>query len=433
MKIQSIAIPVFIDMILTFSMFFVDTLFLSRISDAAAAGVGVTIPVFVICVILFLMLSQGAANVASQRIGAGREETVPAIYGAALWITLCAGAGVVVLVSAIMPTLIGLIDMPDGSGAYAQTYLRWISIALVLYGVRTVIGTVNMTQGRPEFNMLIGIIAAAINIPLNIWFMFGLGLGIHGIILATILSQLVSVIVGYVLVKRKLAVRIDVAAARRDPEQAIRPVLRFGLPAAIQPISAELLTLCLAYFTVMLGLPEMAARSYAMNLLTLSICWSSAWSIGNQILVSGTVGAGRHDVANTMMHRHIGLVTLSSLGIAVLLWVFGETLLGFFTDAPDVISLGIMILSLSLVNEPLKALAMMIAFSLKATGDTVYPARVSVAINWLITLPLAWVLTFPVGFGLAGLWMALIIDEILRAATMYLRWQTGIWRMQAVA
>lgn len=433
MKIQSIAIPVFIDMILTFSMFFVDTLFLSRISDAAAAGVGVTIPVFVICVILFLMLSQGAANVASQRLGAGRAESVPAVYGAAMLIALAVGLGVVVLVSFVMPAAIGQIGMPAESGQFAQTYLRWISAALVLYGIRTVLGAVNMTQGKPQFNMAIGIVAALVNIPLNIWFMFGMGLGIHGIILATVLSQLLAVAMGVWLLATRLSTRIDIAAALSDPAGSIRTVLRFGLPAAIQPISAELLMLAVAYMTVLLGLPEMAARSYAMNLITLTICWASAWSIGNQILIAGAVGAGQHAMANTLMHRHIGTVALSTLGIAAVLWLAGAPLIGLFTDDPQIVALGMVILGFSVINEPLKASAMMIAFSLKASGETVYPARVSVLINWLVTLPLAWLLCFEAHLGLAGLWSALIIDELLRAGLCYARWRSGSWRTLATA
>ncbi|KZL09096.1 Multidrug resistance protein NorM [Pseudovibrio axinellae] len=433
MKIQSIAIPIFIDMILTFSMFFVDTLFLSQISDEAAAGVGTTIPVFVICVILFLMTSQGAANVASQRLGAGKAETLPAVYGAALVIALGLGVVVVFVVSGLMPLVFSQLGMPGDTGSFAGIYLRFISIALVFYGLRTVIGAVCMTQGRPDINMYVGITSAALNIPLNFFFMFSLGLGIYGVILATILAQVVAVALGAFFIFARLKVRISPVAAFTQGANTIKVALRFGLPAAVQPISAELLMLAVAFAAVQLGTVEMAARIYVMNFMTIAICWSSAWSIGNQIVLAGAVGGGNHDGAHELMHRHLLKGVLSTLLIVAVLWAFGKPLLGLFTQSPEIIQLGLVLMALSLIHEPLKAAAMIISFSLKASGDTVYPAQVSVAVNWLISLPVAYLLAFESGLGIVGLWLALILDELLRSTINYLRWRKGGWRQLETA
>jgi Na+-driven multidrug efflux pump len=75
---------------------------------------------------------------------------------------------------------------------------------------------------------------------------------------------------------------------------------------------------------------------------------------------------------------------------------------------------------------------MVVGTSLKATGDTHYPFFLAVIVQWAVMLPAAYLLCFTAGLGLAGIWIAIAIDEMLRCVFLYARWRSGKWQSKAL-
>ncbi len=429
--VWAIVIPVFIELVLTFSVFFSDSFFLSRISDAVAASVGTTIPIFMVCVLVAMMMAQGASNAAGQFNGAGQAKEAGRIYCAALVVN--AGLGLLAaLAMGLGATAIAAgLGLAGDEQRHAVEFMSAIAPALVFIGLKYALGAVFVSRGQTVWTMFGGVVAIAVNIALNIVFQRA-GMGIEGVALATILAQ-VAVIAFYVVVMlTKVKSPHEWRAFVAAPAQPIRSVLRIGVPSVVQPVSAELAMLVIAAAAVHLGTEAMAARVYVMNLATLAICWAAAVSIGNQVLVAILVGAGQPQAAHAVFMSNLRVAVVGSLVIALALWASGATLVGIFTQDPTIIAISMDLLVLAILLEPARSFGTLSSFALKATGDANYPAAVGLAVTWLVAVPLAVYLCLYSGLGMAGLWVGLVVDETLRGTINFLRWRSGTWQGKAL-
>jgi putative MATE family efflux protein len=418
LTVWKIAIPVFIEFFLTFSFFFTDSIFVSRISDLAAGSVGATIPIFMIFVISFMMLAQAGSNVAGQYLGAIVINTFLGVVVALLLFFLAWPVG-------------RLLSLQGEALSIAGTYLKYISIALLLIAIKTGYTSVTTSQGKTIWNMYNAFLGNVVNIILNLAFLlqwFNLPkIGLMGVIISTILSQVVSVIFIMCVVHFRFRLRFHWKRFSQRFAEYRKPILAIGLPSLLEPISAELGMLMISVFTVRLGDTAMAARIYTMSLITLSICWASAIAIGNQVLVAYRVGAGMFSEANRMLVSNIRKGVTGNLSIAILLFVFSIPLMKLFTTNDIIIELGTGILFLAILIEPVRAVSTITSYSLKAAGDARVSTYIGLGATWLVAIPSAYFIGIIMGYGVVGLWIGLLIDEILRASVNYWRWSTGKW------
>jgi len=429
--VWAIVIPVFIELLLTFSIFFSDSYFLSRLSDQAAASVGTVIPIFMVFVLVFMMMAQGASNVAGQFIGAGKPEEVSRVYCAAIVINLLLGAVTALVVGQTAPQIAAGLGLEGAELLDAANFLHYIAPAMLLISVKYGLACVFVSQGKTIWNMFGGLLAIVANIGLNLLFQQR-GMGIYGVALATILAQaLVIVFYLAVIVSSGLA-RYRWSAFLSAPGVPLRTVLRIGVPSVVQPVSSELAMLVIAAAAVRLGTEAMAARVYVMNLATLAICWAAAVSIGNQVLVAILAGAGQPQAADATLRKNLRIAIAGSLIIAAALRAFGPQLIGVFTTDPKVIEISLGLLTIGLVLEAARSFGTLTSFALKAAGDANFPALVGVGTTWLVAVPLALYLCLATSAGMAGLWIGLAVDEGLRGTINYLRWNSGIWQGRSV-
>jgi len=430
--VWAIVIPVFIELVLTFSIFFSDSYFLSRISDQVAAGVGTVIPIFMVCVLVFMMMAQGASNVAGQFLGAGKPEQAGQAYCAALLINTVLGGVAALALSLGATTVAGALGLAGETQVHGAAFLHAIAPALLLISVKYGLACVFVSHGKTVWNMFGGLIAIAVNIGLNIRYQ-RMGMGIEGVALATILAQ-VAVIVFYVAV---IALRMHVtyhwSRFVRAMALPVRTVLRIGVPSVVMPVSSELAMLVIAAAAVHLGTEAMAARVYVMNLATVAICWAAAVSIGNQVLVAILTGARQPMAADAVLRRNLVIAIAGSLVIAGLLRLAGPQLVGIFTQDARIIAISLDLLTIGLVLEAARSFGTLTSFALKAAGDANFPALVGVSVTWCVAVPLALYLCLYTGAGMAGLWIGLAVDEGLRGAINFMRWNAGVWQTKSVA
>ncbi|HYK98419.1 MAG TPA: MATE family efflux transporter [Candidatus Acidoferrales bacterium] len=107
--------------------------------------------------------------------------------------------------------------------------------------------------------------------------------------------------------------------------------------------------------------------------------------------------------------------------IAPMVW------LGLFTGASGVIVAGAGALAVIGIGQPAQAAIFALGGALRGAGDTRYPLMASL-VNWFVVrLPLAYVLAFPLGLGLTGIWTAVTVDYFVRAALLAWRFRSGAW------
>ena len=106
--------------------------------------------------------------------------------------------------------------------------------------------------------------------------------------------------------------------------------------------------------------------------------------------------------------------------------------MGFFTANPEILGWAAVLFALAALTEAPRAVNVMVGGALRASGDAWYSTIVSIAVTWLIAIPLAYLLTFKAGWGLAGIFTSALVDELIRARLNYRRWNRKKWHHYGV-
>ncbi len=410
-----------------------DTYFLSRIGDVAAASIGSLGSVLLLGYFILPQFASAGTAVASQYMGAGRhDEVVPTWIGNLL---ISAGLGLVLArgMFACAPWIGAWLGMKEDEAAYAAQFLSVISFNFVLVGARGAYTSVLASRTLTRWTMAVAVATNALNIALNALFMsgaLGVHLGVRGVALATLLSYLAGLGLLAFLVHRRLGIRFIVPGVLARVRRVLSPILRVGVPAALEPFSWVVQNFVVSVLIIALGVEAMAANTYMQRLLFLDMAVSWSLTAAGQIVMSHMLGAGRLDVVRRTYWRVLALSAAFAVASMAVFLVFHRTVFGVFTADFRILRLGFWLLVVSLFTEPIRTANILGGVALKTVGDGRFSLVVSVLFMWGV-IPVI-MLASKLDWGVVGLYVVLLLDEIVRAIINVVRWARGSWEGKAV-
>jgi putative MATE family efflux protein len=436
MSLWALAWPLFVDAALTMLLGVEDSLYLARISDPAAAGVGALMPIFGICIMTFQAFSEAGASVASQFIGGGRSDrAVPTFLTTIL---LLGGLGLVV--TGLLYAVHGRVGLWLGLSAetrpVATEYLRFVLPVIFIHAVRYGYSAVLVARGRTRWNMGVALLVNVVNLFLDhIWTMGTWGLprmGVMGVAYATVAAQTLGLVCLMVVVHVHLGLPWWMKGLWASVRAHASPILQIGVPSAIEPVSFQLNQLVMVAIVAVIGDQALAARTYTLNIILFAIVLVFSVGLATQIKIAHQVGARRFDEAHRQLLRSLRLGMFLGLGGMALINAVAGPLLHVFTEDAAIVRMAQTLLLMGFILEPARTSNILVGGSLRGSGDARFVAVASIALTWGIAVPLAYVFGLKLGWGLVGVWLAMICDEALRSLMNYWRWHTGAWRTKGV-
>ena len=435
-SLLSISWPVMITLAVGISGPLLDSWFLSRISDDAAAGVGATLPVFVLLQTMLNAMGQAGAGIAGQYLGARRSRLAEATFALMISLLGCGGIVLGALLSLSAPWVVRGLGLSGETAGYSVEFLRIIGAGFVARALIAGLTNLLAARGLTLWNLGSSTAVVGLNVVFNMLLvgrLFGLPcLGVQGVALATVLSWGIVSLATLALVMRRLGFHPSWLLLALGWKRILRHLIRIGVPSAVEPISYQLFQVALASQVVRLGKFALTARVYAANLANLPVLFSFGLGFGAQILVSHLVGARDYATAHRRLKAAVawgaGLSFVSSVALAA----SGHWLLGLFTRDTGIVALGALLLWVDVLVQPAKAANIAITFSLRAAGDSRFPAIVGSTLMWTVGIGSAFALAFGAGWGVLGIWLGMAIDEWTRAVVNAWRWKSGAWQSKGV-
>jgi Na+-driven multidrug efflux pump len=212
----------------------------------------------------------------------------------------------------------------------------------------------------------------------------------------------------------------------------IRSLFRFGLPTGLQGVAMNVGGLLMLRFIGGLSHSAEAQAAYAVgyNQLFSLITWTSVGLMGAAATVAGqNLGAGRPErtIEGVWATARIGLLLAGSLGLVFFL--MPRALLAFFGMKDGlVLDMGTQLLRVLAVSGLFVTLALVHTGGLQGTGDTRSPFYISLVSQ--VALPLGLCLALQMNGALApgGIWTAILLGHVTRAALSIIRFRQGKWR-----
>lgn len=419
--------PVYLQNTMYSLVLLVDFWFFSRLSDETAGTIGQLLPIVWMGAFVIPVFAGTGVSVASQYMGAKQYEKVVPAYMMNLTFTMAMGGGVAFLLYRFASDIGRWLGMDASLNAIASVYLANMSGYFVCMGVLVAYNAVISSRGMTHWLMYSAFMVGGINVVLDTLFVFGFGWGVRGVVWASIIGSAAATALAVYLVHRRLKVRFYLRGAWRDMLGVLRPMLRIGIPNALEPFSYSVQQAILSKLIIALGVAAMAANNYAARPQMFQITFGTALAIGGQILMAHWMGAQRYDDVHRLFWRALRAAMVVAAIYSCALWLLSDWVLGLFTDDPVIRAIGKSVLLVSVFLEPARAVNIVGGFSLRTVGDSRFPLIVAVIFIWGL-LPVILFIDRTWGLTLVGLWICFAIDEVIRAAINLWRWQTGRWR-----
>ncbi len=429
--------PMLVDQAVTFTIPLTDMFFLSRISDSAAAAVGAVSPLVFAGNTLLMVTAFAGSSIASQRIGADKYETANATIMAYVLLII----GLAVLTALAINTggafVAGWMPLSDAIETHAVTYLGIIGWMVAIWGLRASYQTILNVYGEPKWNTISNFIFFGANILGNSIVVFGLfgvePMGVDGVAMASVAAIACSFLFTASIVHWKLKLRLPLKQGIREFRSLIKPVLRIAAPASLEPVSFNMYMIVLNWIVAGVGDLALKVKVYAFNTFLFCLMISVALSMATEVIISQRVGRNEFDEADRQMRKSLK-VAIWGTGLLALFWViFNQPVLGIYTDDPAILAFGFWVFVLAFLSEPARTVNIVMGGALRSTGDAAFISYSTIAIIWLFSVPLAYILTITLGWGIYGVMVAAIVDELVRAAIKWWRWRQGHWKEYGVA
>ena len=190
---RKFAIPSIMALLVNSIYNIIDQIFIGNVvGELGNAATNVAFPLISLCTALSLLFGIGGAAGFNLKMGAGDREKAPYYIGTAITFSLLSGILLLIITEVFMTPLLRAFGAPDTVLPYAIDYTWILALGFPACMIVTTGGHVMRADGRPNLTMTYSIIGAVINVGLDAWFIVGLGWGMQGAALATIIGQYIS-------------------------------------------------------------------------------------------------------------------------------------------------------------------------------------------------------------------------------------------------
>ena len=341
----------------------------------------------------FTGLSSGATVVISQHYGAKNEEKVSQAIHTAIALALAGGLLISVLGYVFTRPLLELIGTPDDILPLAVRYMHIYfigGIPVVMYNMGAGIFRA-MGDSRSPFYFLLA--SCLTNIVLDVLFVGGFGMNVEGAAIATVISQLLSMVLIFIwLMRRKDSARLQIRKIAFE-KKLLSQMLMIGLPAGIQSIMYTISNLIIQAAINQFGTDTAAAWAGWSKLDQIFWMFINAFGIAITTFVGQNFGAGKIDRAKKGVRTVVLMSIASTFVIEAGYFLIGDYGLMLFITDSAVLSIGSEILRY-IVPWYISYIAIeLLSGAIRGVGKSLVPTLISVfgicvlRIIWIYAVP----------------------------------------------
>ena len=423
--------PIFIELLLQMLVGNADQIMVGYVDPNGVGAIGNANQITNLLLIVFSVVCTAAMILVSQYIGAGDTSRVNQTYSVSL-VTNCAFG---ILVGGVLFALCGpifsLMGVPAEIFDKTCLYIRIIALGMPLQAVYLTFTAFFRSSQMMKETMLISVCMNLLNIGGNAVLIYGLGpipsLGVAGAAISSDLSRLVGIVVIMVLFRRRFGPVLKVKHLRPFPREIFRRLMAIGIPTGGESISYNLSQIVIQTVCNSFALFVINTRVYANMFAMLSYLFASAVAQAAQVVVARLMGAGEIEETDRRVRSTLKSAVIISAAVSVLLFLLSTPLYALFTKDAQILELARLIMLIEIPLELGRAVNIVMCRALQACGDIKFPITICVISAWLTAVGGSLLFGVVLGWGLAGLWAAMALDECTRAALFLWRWHSRAW------
>lgn len=378
-KLVSFALPLMLSGILQLMFNAVDIIVVGRFSGSEAlAAVGSTTALINVFTNLFIGISLGANVLAARFFAAGRKEEMSETVHTSITLALISGILMAFVGLVFSKGALELMGTPEDVIGLSTLYMRIYFMGMPFFMLYNYGAAILRAVGDTKRPLYFLIIAGVINAGLNMVLVIVFGLGVSGVGIATVFSQMVSCVLvltclcrtdgSYKLSFSKLSIK----------GYYLKQIFQVGIPAGIQSTVINFSNALLQSSVNSFGSTAMAGYTAANNILGFLYVSINSVTQACMSFTSQNFGVGKYK----RMDRVLMDCMILSVGAALVLgcgaYFFGAEILQVYTEEADVIQCGVEILSITTVPYFLCGIMDLFPGALRGMGYSAVPMVLSI-------------------------------------------------------
>lgn len=415
----ALALPIMGSSLLQFTYNLVDMLWIGHLGSDAVASIGSSSFFTALGYAINALIMIGTGIKVAHSAGQENIEEAKEYIHAGMTLSGVIGAVYAVVLLVFGKSFIGFLQLNNlNVEQNAYVYLAWCAPMLFFGFFNNVFSRIFASLGNTKSALKISAVGIVINIILDPILIYGIGWGISGAAIATLIASVVMFIMYLVVGKNFL--RYDFK--KKASLQKIGEITRLGTPIAFQRILFTLINIMLAKLIATFGSDAVAAQKIGVQIESVTYMVTGGLNGAVASFIGQNFGAKKYERLHKGYQTAMGIGIIYAAASAIVFWIFPEALAGLFVKEAATIAIAASYLRIIAYSQIFNAMEMVSNGFFTGIGKPKIPSYVSVIFTAL-RLPMAYVFTYY--WGVSGIWMSITISMMLKGSVLY-----GIYRFK---
>lgn len=428
-----LAWPAVVEQLLVQLFSMVDLMMVGGVGPAAIAAIGLTNQPVFLALAAFMALSVGTTALVARFVGAGDVKEANSAARQSLLVVGALGVFTTIVVYSLAKPVVLFMGAEGDAIGYGITYLRIIALGFIPQTIGLAVTAILRGAGDTRTPMRYNIIANVVNVIGNFLLINGyLGFprwGVLGAAVATDIGRVVGMVLAlYAIMGGKSVVHVSLKDRFVPQLDIIKRIAKIGFPSMLEQVIMRMGIIQFTRVVSGLGTSIYAAHQIGISIVGLSFTPGMGFGMAASSLVGRSLGRKRPDWAELYgwQTRRVGMIVAGTM--AVVFFFGGRLLASLYTTDPEVIANAATALKIIALVQTLQSSQFILAGALRGAGDTRWPLISTMVGVVGVRVVLATLFISVLGWGLAGAWIAMALDQATRSAFIYLRYRSGRWK-----
>jgi len=413
--ILEFSIPAIIGMLVNTLYNIIDRIFIGHIEgigNLAMAGVGITMPLMFVILAFGMLIGIGTATRISIKLGQHDKEGAEKHLGNAFTLIIITSIFLTVFGLIFANPLLKMFGASENIIGYGEQFIQVIFIGCIFNLISFSLNHSIRSDGSPKIAMASMLISAIINIILDPIFIFGLGLGVRGGALGTVVAQIISSIwILYYFTKGSSNLKIRRKNLKLD-KSVVLSIFAIGIsPFSMQIAQSAVQIVCNNSLQTYGGDLAVGAMTIINSLAMVFFMPIFGLNQGLQPIIGYNFGAEKHDrVKQTVKYGIITATIIVTIGF-IIIQGFSQALVVIFNNDPSLIEITSHGMKLFLIMMPVVGGQIIVTNYFQSIGKVKISMFLSLLRQVIILVPC--LIIIPIFMGLDGVWVAGAVSDFL--------------------
>lgn len=431
-QIFKLVLPIIVQNLLSVAVNSADVVMLNYVGQSSISAVSLASQYASVLFMVYYGLGTGATMLCAQYYGKGDYQAIRIVEGIAMRFSIIISTLIAIAAVSIPEVMMKVFTNDAELIAIGASYLRWVSIAYLCWGVIEVYLSVLRSIGRVSISTCLNVMAFILNIFFNAVFIFGLfgvpKLGAMGVAIATSLSRVIELFGCFIVSRYMRDVKLKFKYMFLKNKMLLKDFIHMALPALGNDVAWGLAFSMYSVIIGHLGNDAVAANSFVTVVRNLGTVFCFGIASAGGILVGNVIGEGDMKRAKAYASKVVRLtVVTGAIGGLIILAVMPLVLnvASLSEQAMHYLKYMMMINSYYVMGAAVNTT--LIAGIFRAGGDSRFGFVCDVIDMWVYAVPLGFFAAFVLKLPVMWVYFLLCTDEFVKWPWVIRHYRSGKW------